>query len=200
MIGVLHLLVRWTPHVSIINFCPSLAFLSPEQNNIWNGWNGPASPDAGVELLRQLFLQCWFLDTGCRLMGVGSWLSVFIVSHFSRFQCPALMKMLSENCVRFLLKLKIFPLHYPHFTFDISKVISTKGSYGTHRPKDLSPKGSWLRFEPVTYFATGRCAVSELSHTQKPNWKKSSCIYIYIYIYISYVYEYISVKQRGCFV
>jgi hypothetical protein len=109
----------------------------------------------------------WFLLVGCRLSCVGCWLSALVVSHFFCCRCRALMIMSYENCVRFLLKLQIFPLHYPHFTFSISKVGS---------------------------------AVSELSHTQKPNWKKSSCIYIYIYIYISYVYEYTSVKQRWCLV
>jgi hypothetical protein len=45
-----------------------------------------------------------------------------VVSHFFRSWCPALMTMLYENRVRFLLKLQIFPLHYTHFTFSISKV------------------------------------------------------------------------------
>ncbi len=67
---------------------------------------------------------------------------------------------------------------------------------GPIRPKDQSPKGAWLGFERVTFLAAGKRAVSELSHTQKPCWKKSSYIYIYIFLFISYVYEYISVKQR----
>ncbi len=64
-----------------------------------------------------------------------------------------------------------------------------RGTHSSKRPIALGLLA--VRFELVTYFATGRSAVSELSHTQKQNWKKSSYIYIYIYIYISYVYEYI---------
>ncbi len=33
-------------------------------------WIGPASPDAGVELLRQLFLQCAFLWKGSERNGL----------------------------------------------------------------------------------------------------------------------------------